>query len=211
MTDPTVAERQTPSAGDLAARLAPFFPGWKVERPKPEQAEVYAALVRADDDDPNGPAIRFYIPAYGPKRCTVDGRWPRVGAHYYSPNGMRDGKTPEISCDPRRDPAKLAADIKRRFLPDYLETFLAMRARATAHTDGRALVKAAAERIALACEGTLRERNQGDSYHVWSTVEGIDGVDVLIGNGTVDPPSVRFEVKCDEATFLRVVEVLRIA
>jgi hypothetical protein len=53
------------------------------------------------------------------ERVEVTGRWPRGPAGSYAPRG-----TPKISFSITRSTHSMAADIKRRFLPEYIRLYL---------------------------------------------------------------------------------------
>ncbi len=58
-------------------------------------------------------------------RICISGGWPcsrRDGAKYTSPRDVRE-ESPSITCSSARPVEKIAADIQRRFIPEYLRIY----------------------------------------------------------------------------------------
>ena len=109
---------------DLQKKIVKHMPGWKFWTSKeydnsfliPESADAAAFKPHRT----NTPAI--YTQLDHNRRLCVSGCWPHSqteGHACYSPRDVRE-ESPSITCDAARPPEKLAADIARRFLPDYL-------------------------------------------------------------------------------------------
>ena len=97
------------TAHELAPQLLPFLSGWTIVPPKEDQN--WAELRRASD----GATMRIVVGGWRQEgRVVIRGAWPafRDGRTYYTGE-----KSPSITCNARRAPKTLAAEILRRFLP----------------------------------------------------------------------------------------------
>lgn len=83
---------------ELVTNLLPFFPGW--------EASGHRTVAYLE----NGQA-KMMLHAKD-RRVTISG---------FYPDGWHPQAAPRITVDPQRVPEVIAADIKRRFLPRYLE------------------------------------------------------------------------------------------
>lgn len=205
------------TARQVGLALDPLLDGWTLE---PEAAEEdrrnpnYARMVRAD-----GAAFALTMQTWGAGkgRCTVHGVWPRVGGTTISPG---TGQVIEMTFDSARvgkNPANVVADIKRRFLPTFLETWAELKQRADDLVASRAFLADAAKRVAsmFGPSASVRAGNDGDTYAVYPDPDEDGGFAVVgtihlhAGHEASEPTlSARFEVRCGEDTLRAISEAL---
>jgi hypothetical protein len=102
------------------------LPGWQLD-PKYADHSWCAALI-------DGTGRGIHVNATQAKgRFYLGGMWPTDSDHrQYIPNPC-----PHITIARDRPPEKIAADIQRRFLPQYTTAYAEQAERATKHNDGR--------------------------------------------------------------------------
>jgi hypothetical protein len=97
-------------------------------------------------------------------RVRVSGNWPRSkldGGTAFSPASYNSETTPSITCDADKAPDKIAADIVRRFLPDYR----AMLAKCIERRDNHEAYIRNVNGLAAELAGIMGTRSRGDAYH----------------------------------------------
>lgn len=104
-----------PKVHQLARLIADHLPlGWRYSYD--ECKEAFYAILR---DDSQGIRLRITD-----GRLIVTGMWPMPvkgpERNHIFDAGNHGYTSPRITCNPDREPAALARDIERRFLPDYL-------------------------------------------------------------------------------------------
>lgn len=135
----------------LAAEVAPTLPEgpWTVRPPREEAHDSHAILERAD-------GATVWISGNGwtrNGRLSVSGGWPRTKAGEVM--GPREGR-PSITVAETRPSAGVAAEIARRFLPDYLRLYAEALAKKVSWDDSRAAKRAACREMAAEIGGKVQ-------------------------------------------------------
>jgi len=112
------------TAYEKAREIAPFLKGFSVDTTR-EVGDHYSQLINGEE------VIGLYVVTYGSNagRLEVSGGYPVGPDGENLSNGLYDYSTgrsvhvipPRIGINGNRPPAKIAADIERRFLPEYRE------------------------------------------------------------------------------------------
>jgi hypothetical protein len=90
--------------------------GWTVQPPRDGQRT--RAIVQ-----PDGAGVSVWWSEYPAGRLEIHGVWPRgADGKEYRPTGYRE-TSPTITVNASRPPAAIASEIRRRFLPAYLELY----------------------------------------------------------------------------------------
>jgi hypothetical protein len=99
--------------GRIARELAALLPGWTYSGPGgSESAEYWQVLTRQAD----GATVHVNGNSWGQKgRLVISGGYPRTKRG----EDMGSRNRPSITVDPTRPVERIAADITRRFLPEY--------------------------------------------------------------------------------------------
>ncbi len=107
---------------DLYNGVAACLEGWNVVRDEKEGADHYNERVYLVDASGSGKKISLSLKTYGADRGKVHvfGYWPQNGNHgpYTSPRDVNEA-SPSINCSLAKGYSAIAADIRRRFLPEY--------------------------------------------------------------------------------------------
>jgi len=165
--------------------------------PDPHEHKLRAEVARCD-------GVSFFLELVG-SRIEARGIYPRgVTGYVFSPYGER---APHCTVAARRNPASIAREIDRRFMP----AFLAAHRKAVADVEEQRLslerARAVAEQIAEASGGTLyrfdRRLEEQWSVHV------PDGV-IRVRSSSPEQPDIRFELHgAPSALAFRVAAALR--
>lgn len=119
------------SASVTAAALVPFLPGWTVklypghDEGTDERMMRHCARLARED----GAEIGLSIQTYPKLRLRIRGDFPRLEGRIFG----RYDKAPHMTVDPFKAPERIAADISRRLLPEYLPLYAEGRAELEAH------------------------------------------------------------------------------
>lgn len=175
--------RQLVNVREMAEKIAAELPSgpWAV-RPTPEGAEhidrQYAHLYRED-------GAEFYIAfSVYPLQMTVRGSWPKVeNWGDFAPNVK-----PSIAFNPYRDPKKLAGEIARRFLPDFLPEWEKQHAAAAAFRAQAKRAEDLAEELGEIFNKD-RPRERGTGWFIWTPAVEVE---------VTRYGSVKFEVSVPE-------------
>ncbi len=101
---------------DKITEVVEFFPTFSV---KPVKDNTFVSYVEVCDL--HGRSFSFYIAMHktNPK-AEVMGQYPRFGSQYFGP---QNGNAPRINVSLSRPAKAIAADVRRRFLPQYLAAY----------------------------------------------------------------------------------------
>lgn len=143
------------------AGLEPFLGGWVYQERRGDASESWATLERAD-----GATIHVHGNGYNSKgRLSISGGWPRTAAGEECRPWRGEG-CPSIMVGASRPVKRIAAEIARRLLPEYLPRY-AENLKRTKETD--AARATSAERCAvLAALVNGKVRGDADKSVSWS-------------------------------------------
>lgn len=159
--------------------------------------QIWTSLARPRD----GAGIWFSV-ASRERRLAVHGHWPLDNG-----KRMRVEKAPGINVSIDRGARAIAADIKRRFLPDYLALYTELRARVVANEERRAAIAALAARFGKIL-GTPVSVLRADSERFGVGPAYGEG-DVWRAEVTIDAPdSATLDLRGQPAQIERVVRYL---
>lgn len=141
-------------------------------------------------EDDHGRKLHLHFDSYASKnRIRVSGGWPSYkrpdgSTQQTSPRDLWNPQegSPEITVSMEKSPDKIASDILRRLMPDYVRIHARLKAHADEQGDHARKTLEAAQALVKDFGGTAKA--EGSSVRVW-----IPGVSVSMSG----PDSVRFE------------------
>jgi hypothetical protein len=131
--------------------------GWTLE-PDKREYPVYHLT-----DSTTGYSLGLRWENYPKFRLSIHGNYPKDSAGKEAFPSALVGR-PGITVDPNRGAAKIAADIRRRFLPDYIKVFDLMQERVNGANSYAALTEQTAK--ALEALGAVRYANNSNPHSI---------------------------------------------